>query len=254
MTTAQETNVSKGKAPTPPKGEELKQAQAEKNNDPVNQPHDVEAMKASDPMKKWPNDKGRDPDNSPHAMLQSADQLNNSGKDISKVNAPVVSLNPSSGKTLDSEKALDNIKFIDNPNRYQGSQMNFKYPFDELEMDQGFFVPLEAGQNTDNLIADIQKQIYMFQQQTGECEKDQNGDDVWESVVIQTKKRIDGVIQLEPNGKPVVGANQTNRPKLIHSANFIVRPVVAGDEITYTDDDSEGEKAETDGALVIRAL
>lgn len=184
----------------------------------------------------------------PHVALGEGDKLKDSGKDISKVNAPITSINPSSGKTLAGEKSLDNIKIVDKPLRYLGEQANQKYPLDEIEMDQGFFIPVEQGGTTDALIADLHKHIYNFQQKTGECEKDEKGDDVWESVVIQTKKRKDGVIQLEADGKPIVGANNTNRPKLIHSANFTVRAIVAGEEY------AEGEKADTDGALVIRVL
>lgn len=186
----------------------------------------------------------------PHPVVGDQDQFKDSGKDISQVNPPIVSINPSSGKTVDDGKEQE-IKVFDKPNRYLnhvGQKHDFMYPFEDMNIGQGFFIPVAKGSTTDKLMARINHQIAMFRKQTSECEKDENGDDVWESIVIQTKKRKDHVIQLEPDGKPIVGANQTNRPKLIYSANFIARPVVAGDEY------AEGQKAEGDGVLVVRVI
>ena len=226
-----------------------KSQQANWNNDPVKQPVDEQAVKDTDPKGK-PSD---NPKTVPHQALQDQEQFKESGKDIGLVNAPIVSLNPTSGNQLqDNAPEADDIEIIDEPNRYLNSddkkQQDFKYPFDKVEIGQGFFVPVEKGNTTDALMGKLHRDINMFREATSECEKDINGDDVWESVVIQTKKRKDDVIQLDGAGKPIVGANQTNRPKLIYSANFIVRPVVKDDEI------AEGQKAETDGVLVIRVI
>lgn len=226
-----------------------KAQQADWNNDPMKQPVDKDAVQQTDPKGK-PSD---NPTSVPHQALQNQDQLKESGKDIGLVNAPTVSINPTSGTQLsDNGPDADDIEIIDELNRFLNlddkKQQDFKYPFDKTEIGQGFFVPVEKGNTTDALMGTLHRDINMFREATSECEKDINGDDVWESVVIQTKKRKDNVIQLDGAGKPIVGANQTNRPKLIYSANFIARPVVKDDEI------SEGQKAESDGVLVIRVV
>lgn len=224
--------------------------QGANNNNPMKQPVDVESMQKTDPAKSWP-DTQRDPNGpkGPHPVVGNEAYNADSGKDIGLFHAPITSINPTTNSTLDSEKGVDNIVKVSKPNRYVNqAEQTFAYPFEETAFGEGFFVPLEAGQTTDSLMAKLDKQIYQFQQMTGECEKDVNGDDVWESVVIQTKKRRDNVIELDSFGKPIVGANQTNRPKLIHSANFITRPVIKGDDL------GEGTNAETDGVLVIRVL
>lgn len=226
-----------------------KSKQGNWNNDPTKQPVNVDAVKNTDPKGK-PSD---NPNAVAHQSLQQQDQFKESGKDIGLVNSPITSINPTSGTQLqDNGPEGDDIEIIDEPNRYLNAddkkQQNFKYPFDKVDIGQGFFVPVEKGNTTDALMGTLHRDIAMFREATGECEKDINGDDVWESVVIQTKKRKDNVIQLDGAGKPIVGANQTNRPKLIYSANFIARAVVKGDEI------SDGQEAETDGVLVIRVV
>jgi len=172
-----------------------------------------------------------------------------SGKDIGLVNAPIQSIHPTSAAKADSKPQEYDV--FDDANRYLNHDKqvyDFAYPFKDMDVGQGFFVPVEANMTTDQLIANLHRDIFTFVQQTSECEKDEKGDDVWESIVIQTKKRTDdGVIQLDGLGKPIVGANQTNRPKLIHSANFMVRAVVKDDELI-----EGGRKADSDGALVIR--
>lgn len=223
--------------------------QANWNNNPVNQPVDEDAIKNSDPKGK----PSGNPNAVPHKALDQGDKFKNSGKDIGLVNAPVVSLNPTSGDQAEPSNEKD-YQIFDNPNRYlnfKSEQQKFKYPFDKMDVDQGIFIPVEKGDTTDNLVARLHKDIDAFRKQTSEVEKDENGDDVRESVVIETKKRKDDVIQLDGAGKPIVGANQTNRYKLIYSANFIVRPVVKGDALELGEGSPE---AESDGALLIRVM
>jgi hypothetical protein len=224
--------------------------QSKNNNNPMEQPVDIKSVQQTDPKDPW-GDKN-DGRNAGHLQVQQSNSLSESGKDIGLVHAPITSIHPTSNSTLGSDKAKDNIVKVAKPNRFlndeHSPQYAFEYPFEDTEMGAGFFIPLEAGQTTDALMAKLHKQIYQLQQKTGECEKDEKGDDVWESVVIQTKKRKDDVIQLASDGKPIVGANQTNRPKLIHSINFLLRPVVKGDDM------GEGVEAESDGVLAIRVL
>lgn len=187
-----------------------------------------------------------------HAVVAPADEHKEEGKRIDLVHAPVQSLHATTGKKHGEQKKAD-IKVFDNPNRYlnhRGVVHDFAYPFEDTKVGQAFFVPVENDTTVDKLVADIHHKVDQFVNQTSECEKDDKGDDVWESVVIQTKKRTqDGLVQLNSDGTPIVGANQTNRPKLIHSASFIVRPIVAGDELV-----KDGQKAEQDGVMVVRVM
>lgn len=220
------------------------------NNDPLKQPKDVPSIQKTDPR----NDVNSDnPNTVQHQVIHSADSKKEGGKDIGLVNAPIQSINPTSaGQSSDAAPKKKDYKIIDNANQHLNlinrAPDDFKYQFDELDIGQGIFVPVEQNQTTDQLMADVHDQINYYREQNSECEKDKNGDDVWESVVIQTKKYKDGVVQLDGLGKPIVGANQTNRPKLIYAANFIARAVVNGDEI------GEDEKADSDGVLIVRVL
>lgn len=212
------------------------------SNDPQKQPRDMDSIQKTNP-----NNNGAE-----HPAIEDADDKKESGKDVGIRGAPVVSINRTSGSTEGDNEKREEVQVFDNANRYlnhQGVVQDFFYPFDKMENGKAFFVPLEKHNTTDKLVAHLHDQIYKFLQQVSECEKDEKGDDVWESVVIQTKKRdTNGYIQLDGYNKPIVGANQTNRPKLIHAANFIVKPVVKGDSLTM---DENGTKAETDGAMVI---
>lgn len=191
----------------------------------------------------------------PHQSLQEQDDKNKaSGRDIGLLGEPLESVNPTSGKQ--GQKQLKEYKIFDHANQRlntKSGEYDFAYPFSDLEIDQGFFIPVEEGSTTDALLDKVHDQINTYREQTAECEKDKDGNDVWESVVIQTKKRnADGTIQLGSDGKPIVGANQTNRPKLIYAANFIARPVVKGDNML--DKDHGEEIADSDGVLVVRTI
>ncbi len=157
------------------------------------------------------------------------------------------SINATSGNQTntgeDEEPEYDMIGDVELP-----GQDDFKYPFNEMGAGEGMFIPVEKGGTTDKLMASIQKMAHQFREAGATIETDENGDQVRESVVIETKKRTDdGLIQLDGAGKPIVGANQTNRYKMIYSSNFTVRPIVKGDEL------GNGE-ADSDGVLVVRVF
>lgn len=184
-----------------------------------------------------------------HQAIAEPDPFKDSGKDIGLVHSPIVSLHPTSGNNADQQEPKD-FKVFDNPNRYlnhTGARYDFVYPFLDMNIGQGFFVPVQRNSTIDKLIAHLHKAVDAFHKQTSVEEKDENGDDVMESVTILPKKRTpDGVIELDGFGKPIVGANHTNRPKLVHMAQFVIKSAIKDDDI------AEGQKAESDGALVIR--
>lgn len=182
-----------------------------------------------------------------HQAIAEAEPFKESGKDIAQVNAPIVSLHPTSGNNADKPKK---IEAFDDANRFlnhTGPRYDFTYPFMDMEIGQGFFVPVQINSNIDKLMAHLYHSVDAFHKQTSIEEKDENGDDVMETITTLPKKRTpDGVIQLDSAGKPIVGANHTNRNKLIHLAQFVIKSAVKDDDI------AENQKAESDGALVIR--
>lgn len=206
-------------------------------------------QQANDPVKR-DTEPTFDPDESrksKNTFISDAEPFKDSGREVGLVKAPIVSLHPSSGETGD---VPDKFEVFDNANRHLnhvGPKTDFTYPFLDMNIGQGFFVPVKHGGTVDSLIRHLHSSINHFQKQTSVEEKDENGDDVMESVTTLPKKRNqDGTIQLNGNGDPIVGANHTNRPKLIHMAQFIVKSAVKDDEL------ADGRKADSDGALVIR--
>lgn len=175
--------------------------------------------------------------------------------DWSKDNPNPDHLSPSRDPDKVDPSSLTNdpqkIEAFDDANRFlnhTGPRYDFTYPFMDMEIGQGFFVPVQINSNIDKLMAHLYHSVDAFHKQTSVEEKDENGDDVMESVTVLPKKRNqDGTIQLDSAGKPIVGANHTNRPKLIHMAQFVIKSVVKDDELV-----EDGQKAESDGALVIR--
>lgn len=205
------------------------------------------APPSHDPMKEPVDPKSLGSKRVEHQAIADQNTFKNSGKDIGLVHAPIVSLNPSSDNKKVEPKSFD---VFDSPNRYlnhTGPRYDFAYPFIDMNIGQGFFVPVQPNSNIDNLIAHLHRAIDAFHKQTSVEEKDENGDDILETVTVLPKKRTpDGIIELDGFGKPIVGANHTNRPKLIHMAQFVIKSAVKDDEI------AEGRKADSDGALVIR--
>jgi hypothetical protein len=191
------------------------------------------------------------PDAVEHAQIGSVDRKEG-GKDMGLVNAPTVSMHPTSEPQGDSDEVdYSEHRIIDNANLQLNhylpelGHVEFKYPFQDLEFNQGMFIPVEENSSTDALMAKIYKQVDQYRKQNSEIERDENGDDVMEDVCINVKKRNeDGTVQLDGD-KPRLEVKSGFRPKLV-GPNFIVKAVVKGDKI------GENEEADSDGALIIR--
>lgn len=184
------------------------------------------------------------PDAVEHAQIGDGKQQEG-GKDMGLVKAPIVSMHPTSAKPEEAGK--NNFKIIDNAKVQLSNQsdVEFKYPFADLEVKQGLFASVET--TTDALMSKLFKQVDQFRKQNSEIERDENGDDVMEDVAINVKKRNeDGTVQLDGD-KPRLDIKSGFRPKLI-GPMFAVKAVVKGDKI------SENNTADSDGALVIRLV
>jgi hypothetical protein len=209
------------------------------NNDPMKQKPDASAWKQGNERDEF------------HPSILSSDKYKSSGKRVSDQNDNIVSVNPSSGNKTDDNKP--EFRKISNPDRFLNfdtrHHFGMLYPFDELELGEGLFIPVGKG-TTDALIDKLHRDIEIYRRQASDVEKDEKGDDIGESVIVHTRKRTpDGFIQLSDNNKPITGADSTLRPKYIYTSNFIVRPVIKGNKLV-----KDGEEAESDGALVIRVL
>lgn len=197
-----------------------------------------------------PDKKHDNPNAVDHAALGGNPQpFRDSGRNDGLVNAPIQSIHPTSqkqGGDVDAWGEKKNFKIIDNVNLALGKdEQKFAYPFVDLEIGQGIFIPVEQNGTTDQLVAAVHRQVDAFRKYASSVEHDENGDEVMERVIIKEKKRNDdGTIQLSGN-EIRTGANQTSREKLI-GPNFAVKAVVKGDAI------AEGNEAEGDGVLVVR--
>jgi hypothetical protein len=173
------------------------------------------------------------------------------GKDMSQIDAPIVSLHSTSEPQGEQKAKVGEHHIIDNANfklnHYlpEIGHVEFNYPFEDLELNQGMFIPVEQNSTTDALMSKLHKQVNQYRKQNSEIERDEDGDDVMEDVAINKKKRNeDGTVQLDGD-IPRLGIKSGFRPKLI-GPNFVVKAVVKGDEI------GDNDKAKHDGALVIR--
>lgn len=183
-----------------------------------------------------------DQEGNPHPKVIDTETISQSGKEVGLVKPPIVSVAPATNKKTDNDK----IKILNDVSELMDDDGEEEYPYEKLKIDQGFFVPTLPNNTTDKLLADIHQSINRAKQRYGEVEVDEHGDDVWESVIIRFKKRNDdGTIQLQ-DGKPITGANQTNRPKYIYTRNYIAKAVIAGQKL------GDGVEAEGDGVVVIR--
>jgi hypothetical protein len=143
------------------------------------------------------------------------------------------------------EEEKKEFDIIDNAH-YQLSKNNTNYPFDKLEIGQGFFVPLENDSTMDKLMTATNKQANIYRTENSEVEKNDEGDDVLENFTVNARKRKpDGSFELDGDGQPKLTVSSGLRPKLI-GPMFMVKAVHKDDEI------SENNKSEVDGVLVIR--
>jgi hypothetical protein len=193
----------------------------------------------------------KDPNVLDHAQVSGDGKpFEGSGKDMGLMeNAPIVKMHPSSATKSDNKpkdfKLIDNANVKLNHHIHKEGHYEFGYPFADLIVGQGIFIPLPENGNIDKFMIHMHKQVDQFRKQNSVVEKDEEGDDVMEDVAINKKKRNDdGTIQLDGD-TPRLGIKSGFRPKLI-GPTFAVSAAVKGDDL------SENNKAEGDGVLVIR--
>lgn len=119
-----------------------------------------------------------------------------------------------------------------------------QYPFDELEVGQGFFVANEDT-NKDSLEY-MRQEIFRARNYYSLAEHDADGHEVMEEVHIKSRNMINDKPEVNGDGSPIYSAQSVLRPKLIYSRHFSAYSVLSGFEY------GKGEKAPADGVLVIR--
>lgn len=138
------------------------------------------------------------------------------------------------------------FKIVDNANYMLKSDVVYLYPFAELAVGQGFFIPLEPDTTLEKLSAAAHRQADQFRRENSEVERNDEGDEVLENFTINARVRNrDGTLKLDPDGNAKLAVSSGLRPKLIGPI-FAVKTVRKDDEI------AEDTKAEADGVLVIR--
>lgn len=193
----------------------------------------------------------QNPNSVKHAVVGQQQEFEGSGKDMGLVKPPIVSMHSTSqeqGNQLQDKKnftIIDDANFKLNHYLPEQGHYSFAYPFEDLKIGQGIFIPVEKNGYTDKLVSYMHKQVDQFRKQNSEIERDENGDDVMEDVAINQKKRNDdGTIQLDGD-VPRLGIKSGFRPKLL-GPTFTVKAVVKGDQL------AEKNEADSDGVLVIR--
>lgn len=198
-----------------------------------------------------------------HPAITSDDKpFKDSGKETSKVNAPIVSIAPASADSADAGNQLEHDDWTQQPKqeRYKhliidnaadaafSVENKSGYPFEDLKAGQGLFIATRPGNTTDKLMAKLNKTIYHLRQRYSEPELSENGDTILNQVTVEIKKRNeDGTIQLD-NGNIVKGANFEQKELRTPWRNYVVKPVVKDQNI------GNETKAPHDGVIVIRVL
>ena len=212
---------------------------------------EVDPNPGTKPNATLPEPSHANPDTIEHQQIKPVDEPGVGGRDESQVKAPTVSLHPTSEPQGDNSEENDEVEYeiIDLPfvritADEKSTVQNLKYPLEELEIDQGMYIPV-GNSTTDKLMSEMHKMVDQYRKQNSEVEKDEDGDDVMEDVAINKKQRNDdGTVKLDGD-TPRLGIKSGFRPKLI-GPNFTVKAVVKGDQIA---DDFE---APHDGVLVVR--
>lgn len=201
-----------------------------------------------------PNPAHNNPDAVDHAMIKGAGPAEaEGGKDEGQVAAPTVSLYPTSQPQGDAVAEIGEHRIFDKASLklnsttiHEQAWQNLNYPFEEMEVGQGMFIPVEQGSTTDKIMAKVHKQVDQFRKQNSETEKDEMGDEVMENIAVNQKMRNeDGTVKLDGDKPRLTIGKSGFFPKLL-GPTFAVKAVVKGDEI------GEDEEADADGALVIR--
>lgn len=184
-------------------------------------------------------------------FIRDGDGKKTTGREISHINAPEVSLTPTSSDSSDKNKSnwktqADQRLMVDNAFIPREDKNWDSHPFLDMERDQGMFLPNRQGMTTDDMLEQINKEIFQIKNYSNLQERDINGDTILESIIVEERKRNDdGTVQLM-NGQPVVGALRQNRPKMNLLRNWVAYPVVKDSEI------GEGTNAPEDGVIIIR--
>jgi hypothetical protein len=143
-------------------------------------------------------------------------------------------------------KIIDNAYHASAKPEDDTTKDSYLYPFADLNVGQGLFIPLESNNTIDKLMTAIHRQVDLFRNQYSEIERNEEGDQIYENVTIRARKRKpDGSFELDGEGVPKLTASSVLRPKLI-GPMFRIRAIKKDDEF------AKGTKSDSDGVLVIR--
>lgn len=166
-----------------------------------------------------------------------------SGKSDYQANAPLVSVDNKNkfGEEKDY-KIIQKAKMV-------SSDTVSRWPFSDLEVGQGMLIYTEKGSTTDKLMENLYRAVADARLEYSEVERDRDGNEVLDMVIVKRRKtNADGSIQLGVNDQPMFDANQEQKPRLVYSSHFSIKPVIKGADV------GDNFKAERDGALVIRQI
>jgi hypothetical protein len=135
--------------------------------------------------------------------------------------------------------------YIETDNQQENEFMS-RYPFDDLDVGEGFFVANKDEPKIDSLIDYMNREIHRARDFYSMAERSENGDEILEEVYVKSKKLVNGKPELDSLNQPIINMTSTLIPKRIYSRHFSAYEVVKDDVI------GEGVEAPDDGVLVIR--
>lgn len=154
------------------------------------------------------------------------------------------------GKPVDDAVPAPKVTYdvVSNINKeLYDAEYKLDYPFNNLEVGQGFFVPNKPAETTIKNLERMHAAVVLANEFYSEAEVDEAGDEVWETVFVKSRQRnVDGTFKLTGDGKYIESADQINRPRLIYFRHYMAYAIIKDYEM------ADGNKAKEDGVLVVR--
>lgn len=171
------------------------------------------------------------------------DRVKASGRHVGGLpNEPLVSVHPTSGKPKKQAK-LETKVMHDIGDSLIDTKYSGQYDTSELEEGSGLFIPMAYGQTIDQVMLKVDAEVHRLNEYYSVFVRNDEGERILDVIMVEEIKRNeDKSIQLNADGKPVVGANQKFTPRRIQLRQYAAKSVMTGD------------KFDEDGALIVRVF
>lgn len=206
-------------------------------------PHGIDPGKPWDRNHSNPVNPNADDGKGLHPAIGEDDKVKASGRHVGGLpNEPLVSVHPTSRPAKKQQK-LETKVMHDIGDELVTDKYNGGYDVSELEDGSGLFIPMMYGQTIDQLMLKVDAEVHKLNEYWSVFVRNDEGKRILDVIMVEEIKRNDDKsIQLNADGKPLVGANQTFTPRRIQLRQYAAKNVTAG------------EKFSEDGALIVRVF